>query len=104
MLRPSIRASARALSHARCALRTCLVAALFATAWMAQPAGARDIFVTTTADGIANNGNCTLREAIKAANTNAAVDACAAGQTWPVDVVVLTDSVTPYRLDRRRAG
>ena len=29
------------------------------------------------------NGNCTLREAIQAANTNAAVDACDAGAPGP---------------------
>src|ERR1043165_2806342 len=37
------------------------------------------IVVNTTADDAVNNGNCTLREAIMAANTNAAVDACPAG-------------------------
>jgi CSLREA domain-containing protein len=71
---------------------------LAAVAALAEPAAAKDIFVTTTADGLSNNGNCTLREAIKAANTNAAVDTCAAGEFWPVDVIVLSDSVTPYRL------
>ena len=82
----------RAVAGVASALVVCI-----APRWCDRP-DARDIFVTTTADGISNNGNCTLREAIKAANTNAAVDACAAGQTWPVDVIVLTDSVTPYRL------
>lgn len=38
-----------------------------------------NIAVTTTADDVAVNGNCTLREAILAANTDSAVDACAAG-------------------------
>lgn len=37
------------------------------------------ITVNTTADDNTVNGNCTLREAIIAANTNAAVDACTAG-------------------------
>ncbi|MBI1297963.1 CSLREA domain-containing protein [bacterium] len=37
------------------------------------------ITVTTTIDDFQNNGNCTLREAIQAANTDTAVDACPAG-------------------------
>jgi CSLREA domain-containing protein len=37
------------------------------------------IKVSTTADDITVNGNCTLREAIIAANTDAAVDRCPAG-------------------------
>lgn len=36
------------------------------------------------ADDGAINGNCTLREAVEAANTNAAVDACPAGEALPV--------------------
>lgn len=46
---------------------------------VAPQAAARAIAVTTTADDRLNNGNCTLREAILAANTDTAVDACAAG-------------------------
>ncbi|MBS1964597.1 MAG: tandem-95 repeat protein [Chloroflexi bacterium SZAS-1] len=45
----------------------------------AQPARAATISVTTFADDDTTNGNCSLREAIQAANTDAAVDACAAG-------------------------
>lgn len=45
----------------------------------AQPARAAAISVTTFADDDTTNGNCSLREAIQAANTDAAVDACAAG-------------------------
>jgi len=37
------------------------------------------ITVTTTADTIANDGQCSLREAITAANNNSAVNECAAG-------------------------
>ena len=62
----------------------------------ATPSRAADIFVTTTEDGIANDGDCTLREAILAANTNTAVDECAAGTTWPQDVIVLTAADEPY--------
>lgn len=45
------------------------------------------ITVTAVGDGITVNGNCTLREAIMAANTNAAVDACPAGSG--ADVITL---------------
>ena len=37
------------------------------------------ITVNTTDDELNNDGDCSLREAIQAANTNAAVDACTAG-------------------------
>ena len=42
-----------------------------------QPAA--DITVTTTQDELNNDGDCSLREAVQAANTDSAVDACAAG-------------------------
>jgi fibronectin-binding autotransporter adhesin len=42
-------------------------------------AHAVDITVGTYLDGVADNGSCTLREAIIAANTDARVDTCAAG-------------------------
>ena len=42
-------------------------------------ARAVDIVVQTPGDGVADNGSCTLREAIIAANTDTAVDTCAAG-------------------------
>ena len=38
------------------------------------------IVVNTTDDEISPNGNCTLREAIQAANTHSVVDACTAGR------------------------
>jgi CSLREA domain-containing protein len=44
-------------------------------------AQAANITVNSAADAVlpANDGTCTLREAIRAANTNTAVDACAPG-------------------------
>ncbi len=42
-------------------------------------AHAATITVTTTADELDSNADCSLREAIQAANTDAVVDACAAG-------------------------
>ncbi len=49
--------------------------------------------VTTTFDDLTANGNCTLREAVQAANTNSAVDACPAGGTG-VDQIVLSAGQT----------
>lgn len=46
--------------------------------------------VTTKADGAVVDGNCTLREAIRAAVQDAAVDQCAAGEA--VDTIVLSSS------------
>ncbi len=43
------------------------------------PASAATISVTTTDDELNSDGDCSLREAIQAANTDAAVDACTAG-------------------------
>lgn len=37
------------------------------------------IIVTTTTDELNNDGDCSLREAVQASNTDAAVDACSAG-------------------------
>jgi CSLREA domain-containing protein len=41
---------------------------------------ASTITVTTTADELTNNGNCSLREAIRATNLDRVVDACPAGR------------------------
>jgi CSLREA domain-containing protein len=76
-----------------------------ALAVSAGPLGAASIVVTTTVDGIASDGECTLREAIRAANLNVAVDACVRGDAAPaVDLVVLTESETPYLLTAAGAG
>jgi CSLREA domain-containing protein len=60
-------------------------------------AGAAMIPVNSTADDTAANGNCTLREAVIAANTDSAVDACPAGSsadviTVPAGTYVLTQT------------
>ena len=44
-----------------------------------RPSAGTTITVNTTADDIATDGNCSLREALQAANTDTAVDACPAG-------------------------
>lgn len=43
------------------------------------PSFAATIVVDSTDDALTVDGNCTLREAVKAANVNGAVDGCAAG-------------------------
>jgi len=45
----------------------------------APPAHAATIGVTTAGDELNSDGDCALREAIQAANTDTAVDACTAG-------------------------
>jgi CSLREA domain-containing protein len=67
-------------------VRLGLVLALLAMALSVQPAPvarAATITVTTTSDELNSDGDCSLREAIQAANTNAAVDHCTAGQATP---------------------
>ncbi|HEY0990676.1 MAG TPA: CSLREA domain-containing protein, partial [Kofleriaceae bacterium] len=58
-----------------------------AAALHASPAAAATITVTTTADDAVSNGNCTLREAVLAANSDTARDACTAGSG--ADTIVL---------------
>jgi CSLREA domain-containing protein len=45
------------------------------------------ITVNTTEDEATADGNCSLREAIEAANTNAPVDACKAGSATERDAI-----------------
>lgn len=71
--------------------RPILAAGLLSCATLA---GAATITVTTLADELNTNGNCSLREAVQAANTNAAVDACAAGAAG-ADVIVLPAGTIP---------
>ncbi|MBA4373490.1 MAG: hypothetical protein C0402_11595 [Thermodesulfovibrio sp.] len=60
-------------------LALCLVA-VFSVAFDADAAL---ITVNSTEDSLAVDGNCTLREAVIAANTNTAVDGCTAGDSEP---------------------
>ena len=48
---------------------------------------AATIAVDAFSDDATQNGNCTLREAIQAAQTNSPVDHCPAGSASGVDVV-----------------
>jgi CSLREA domain-containing protein len=56
-----------------------ILALLLAGFGPTHPAYAATINVTTFADNLTTLGDCSLREAIEAANTDAAVDACPAG-------------------------
>jgi len=60
-----------------------------AIATTAHPASAATITVTTTVDELNTDGDCSLREAVRAANTNLAVDACAAGQNDQTDTIMV---------------
>jgi CSLREA domain-containing protein len=66
------------------------VALVLAVALGVQPvpvAHAATITVNTTFDEFNNDGDCSLREAILAANTNSAVDGCTGG--WLADTITL---------------
>jgi CSLREA domain-containing protein len=76
-------------------LRHLLLAALLLCLAAGQPARASvqatTIGVTTTADELNNDGDCSLREALQAANLNTAVDACPAG-SGP-DIIIIPNGV-----------
>ncbi|MFN8603362.1 MAG: CSLREA domain-containing protein [Candidatus Binatia bacterium] len=57
----------------------------------ASPVGAATITVDSTADELDSSGDCSLREAIRAANTNTAQDGCAAGSSGSLDTIVLAN-------------
>jgi CSLREA domain-containing protein len=74
-------------------LRQLAPLALF-LALAASAATARTYTLATTADDAVVNGNCTLREALRAARDNAAVDACLAGEA--ADTIVLPVGTYPF--------
>jgi len=67
------------LAHPRILTSAAAILALMAAVGNGQPAYAATITVNTTMDELNSDGDCSLREAITAANTDAAVDACPAG-------------------------
>lgn len=79
--------------------------ALFCLLAASAPGWAATLQVTTTSDSIANDGVCSLREAISAANSNvasgAAAGECGAGQPPPYDVINLPAG--SFRLERTGA-
>src|ERR1044071_4262251 len=77
-------------------IRTTLLPALGLVAFLTLPAAellAATITVNSTLDTRANDGTCSLREAVIAANTNApsgtAAGECAAGSSGAADTIVL---------------
>jgi CSLREA domain-containing protein len=82
-----------------------IVLAATALVWVATlgaptPARAADFHVTATADEVVDDGECTLREAVIASNTNAAVDTCPAGSATDTDHILLA----PGRYELTIAG
>ena len=57
--------------------------------FQAPSATAVTITVDTTEDEVTDDGNCALREAVQAANTNVVVDACPAGSDTATDEIVI---------------
>ncbi len=68
------------------------LALVLAVGW-ASAASAATITVTTLDDERNNDGDCSLREAVAAANTDAAVDACQAGEAGEDEIVFGTTIV-----------
>jgi CSLREA domain-containing protein len=64
-----------------------VVGVVAVTAVFIAPVHATDITVTTTADEVNSDGDCSLREAVIAANGDTAVDACPAGNG--ADTIIL---------------
>jgi CSLREA domain-containing protein len=56
---------------------------------LASPVYAAAILVSTTDDSMGQSGECSLRDAIVAANTNSPVAGCAAGEAGTVDNLIL---------------
>lgn len=81
-------------------LRATAAAAVIAGALQALPVRAASITVTTISDELNSDGDCSLREAIRAANLDAAVDACVAGSG--ADVITLPAGV--YLISLAGAG
>lgn len=57
-------------------IMTCLVVIGFGIVVISGVSANATINVNTTDDELNNDGDCSLREAIRAANTDTAVDAC----------------------------
>jgi CSLREA domain-containing protein len=76
-------------------LRLVTLLAVAAGAFALAPAAhAATITVNTTDDELTMDGECSLREAIRAANTNAIVDGCTAGTAGEDMVVVPAGTIT----------
>jgi len=75
--------------------------------WLAQPAHAQ-IYVTTTDDELNTDGDCSLREAVEAANTNSPVDNCIDNlgfyDTVVLDAQIYTLSILGFNEDANQTG
>ncbi|HJU39007.1 MAG TPA: CSLREA domain-containing protein, partial [Tahibacter sp.] len=78
----------------------------FAAALVAASAAASTVAVNTTADTVANDGACSLREAVTAANTFAASGAAAGecGRALPPPYDRIEIPAGDYRLTRAGTG
>ncbi len=73
-------------------IRFSIVASLLAGLFVVAPAPralAATITVTTTNDELNSDGDCSLREAIQAANTDSVADACPAGSVSQADTIIM---------------
>lgn len=75
-------------SHPHVATGRVRIAALLAVLSWPAAAPATQIVVTSTDDAIQNDGNCTLQEALRAADWNEQIDACPAGAAGRDTIVV----------------
>ena len=82
----------RLMRLARSLAAAALAAAALLAPGPAGPAYAQTITVTTTAEAPGADGDCTLGEAIQAANSNSPVDQCPAGTSS--DTIVLQAGAT----------
>ena len=90
-----------AMLHSLCALGGALLVAVF----LFTSVAAVSIPVTSPNDGIGVNGDCTLREAIEAANSDSVLDACPAGSGADVILIpegTITLSIVPQPLSPNR--
>jgi CSLREA domain-containing protein len=62
-----------------------------------RAASGATITVNTSSDEVSNDGNCSLREAVQAANSNAAVDHCHAGSG--TDTIVFASSTDGHTIN-----
>lgn len=81
-----------------------LAAIALTSALAASSAHGNLILVFPNDDDSVVNGNCTLREAVQAAQTNLAVDACPAGSADEADVVQLAWGDYPLTLGEIQVG
>jgi CSLREA domain-containing protein len=87
-------ATVRRIAGARAMLRIALIVTVVIASQSAVEAAT--ITVTTTADTAAADGFCSLREAIQAANTNAAVNDCGAGASGSDTIAFNISGLGPF--------